>query len=207
MLFAAPFRVPLAAAAAVSALLLVPHDGSAQTAASPVRHHDSNVNGIVAGAALGTIGGILAASVVDGRCGHELCNNPTIQTYALGVGIGAGAGIGLGWLIDSLHDPKAPAVAQARVDDPVGNGIAWGALAGAGVAAGLVGIAYAQCNDTCDAPARLPMYAGGMAIGAGSGAGVGWLIDKLHKGKAPAPVAVAIRADRQERAVRVSWQF
>jgi hypothetical protein len=41
------------------------------------------------------------------------------------------------------------------------------------------------------------------------GAGAGWLIDRLHKGKRPAavPVAVAIRADRQERAVRLQWRF
>ena len=50
------------------------------------------------------------------------------------------------------------------------------------------------------------MYAG---LGAGAGAGAGWLVDKLHKGKRPAaiPVAVAIRADRQERAVRLQWRF
>jgi hypothetical protein len=50
------------------------------------------------------------------------------------------------------------------------------------------------------------MYAG---LGAGIGAGTGWLIDKLHKGKRPAaaPVAVNVRADRQEKAIRVQWRF
>ena len=50
------------------------------------------------------------------------------------------------------------------------------------------------------------MFAG---FGAGIGAGAGWVIDKLHKGKRPAavPVAFAIRADRQERAVRLQWRF
>ena len=131
MRFAAPLRVLLTAAAVAGVLLLAPLVALAQAAPPPpVRVDDSTLNGIVAGAALGTIGGFLAANVADARCGHELCNNPTVQTYALGIGIGAGTGIG-----------------------------------------------------------------------------IGWLIDKLHKGKAPAPVAVAIRADRQERAVRVSWQF
>jgi hypothetical protein len=43
----------------------------------------------------------------------------------------------------------------------------------------------------------------------GIGAGTGWLIDKLHKGKRPAalPVAVDIRANPRERAVRLQWRF
>jgi hypothetical protein len=108
MRFAAPFRVPLVAAA-LSAVMLAPHPASAQPAPRPARVDDSTLNGIVAGAALGTIGGYLAANVADARCGHELCNNPTVQTYALGVGAGAGAGIGIGWLIDKLHKGKGPA--------------------------------------------------------------------------------------------------
>jgi hypothetical protein len=114
MLFAAPFRVPLAAAAALFVVLLAPERASAQPAPRPDRVDDSTLNGIVAGAALGTIGGFVAANVADARCGHELCNNPTIQTYALGIGVGAGAGIGIGWLIDKLHKGKAPLVVQAH---------------------------------------------------------------------------------------------
>jgi hypothetical protein len=73
----------------------------------------------------------------------------------------------------------------------------------------LTGALYAQCHDLCDAPDDLPTYAMYAGLGAGAGAGVGWLIDKLHKGKRPAavPVALAIRADRQERAVRLQWRF
>ena len=114
MLFAAPFRVPLAAWAALFVVLLAPARASAQPAPPPARVDDSTLNGIVAGAALGTIGGVVAASVADARCGHDLCNNPTIQTYALGIGVGAGAGIGIGWLIDKLHKGKAPVVVQAH---------------------------------------------------------------------------------------------
>ncbi len=108
----------------------------------------------------------------------------------------------------------APATAQSsqpaatiRYDDPVGNGIAIGAALGAigGVVA--TGALYAHCHGLCDTPDEWPIYAMYGAAGAGAGAGVGWLIDKLHKGKKPAPFALAIRADRQERAVRVQWRL
>jgi hypothetical protein len=99
--------------------------------------------------------------------------------------------------------------ATERYDDPVGNGIAIGAALGAIGGVVLTGALYAQCHDLCDAPDDLPTYAMYAGLGAGAGAGVGWLIDKLHKGKRPAavPVALAIRADRQERAVRLQWRF
>jgi hypothetical protein len=52
------------------------------------------------------------------------------------------------------------------------------------------------------------MFAAGMGLGAGSGAALGWLIDRLHKRPAPRAVpALSIRADRQARAVRVAWTF
>jgi hypothetical protein len=69
--------------------------------------------------------------------------------------------------------------------------------------AGVLTVGYANCDAGCEAPAEGPMFAWGMGVGAGGGAAVGWLIDKLHKGKGPAPVAVAIRTDPQERSVRV----
>jgi hypothetical protein len=233
MLFAAPFRVPLAGAAALSVVLLAPARASAQSAPQPARIDDSTLNGIIAGAALGTIGGYLAANVADARCGHDLCNNPTSQTYALGIGVGAGAGIGIGWLIDKLHKGKPPVVVEAPAShearavtvawaqaapplepapsspshDPSWDGAVKGALIGAGAMAGLLAINYARCDAGCEAPAEGPMFAWGLSVGAGSGAAAGWLIDKLHKGKAPVPVAVAIRADKEERGVRVSWKF
>jgi hypothetical protein len=111
----------------------------------------------------------------------------------------------------------APAVAQSanpkppveRYDDPVGNGIAIGAALGAITGVVITGALYAQCSDLCDAPAEAPTYAMYAGLSAGAGAGVGWLVDKLHKGKRPAvvPVAVNIRADRQERAVHLQWRF
>ena len=111
----------------------------------------------------------------------------------------------------------APAAAQSanpqppveRYDDPVGNGIAIGAALGAITGVVITGALYAHCNDLCDAPAEAPTYAMYAGLSAGAGAGVGWLVDKLHKGKRPraVPVAVNIRADRQERAVHLQWRF
>lgn len=111
----------------------------------------------------------------------------------------------------------APAAAQSinpsppveRYDDPVGNGIAIGAALGAITGVVITGALYAHCNDLCDAPAEAPTYAMYAGLSAGAGAGVGWLVDKLHKGKRPraVPVAVNIRADRQERAVQLQWRF
>jgi hypothetical protein len=102
-----------------------------------------------------------------------------------------------------------PPPANERYDDPVGNGVAIGAALGAIGGVLVTGALYAQCNDSCDAPAEAPTYAMYAGLGAGIGAGTGWVIDKLHKGKRPAaiPVAVAIRADRLERAVRLQWRF
>jgi hypothetical protein len=103
-------------------------------------------------------------------------------------------------------DPKPPV---ERYDDPVGNGIAIGAALGAITGVVITGALYAQCNDLCDAPAELPTYAMYAGLSAGAGAGVGWLVDKLHKGKRPVviPVAVNVRADRQEKAIRLQWRF
>jgi hypothetical protein len=105
--------------------------------------------------------------------------------------------------------PPGPKPPVERYDDPVGNGIAIGAALGAIGGVVIAGAMYAQCDDLCDAPAELPTYAMFAGFTAGIGAGTGWLIDKLHKGKRPAvvPVGIAFRADRRERAVAVHWRF
>lgn len=103
--------------------------------------------------------------------------------------------------------PAQPAT--ERYDDPVGNGIAIGAALGALSGVVVTGALYAQCDELCDAPAEAPTYAMFAGFAAGIGAGAGWVIDKLHKGRRPAaiPAAIAIRSDRQERAVRLEWRF
>ena len=68
---------------------------------------DSTVNGLVAGTALGTMGGLFAGMGAVDRCGGDLCNRPPLHTYLLYGGVGAGSGAFTGWLIDKLH--KAPA--------------------------------------------------------------------------------------------------
>jgi hypothetical protein len=71
------------------------------------------------------------------------------------------------------------------------------------------GALFAGCHSLCDTPDDLPTYAMYAGVGAAAGAGVGFLVDRLHKGKrrAAMPVGMAIRADRQERAVRLQWRF
>src|SRR5687767_2345768 len=57
--------------------------------------------------------------------------------------------------------------------DSVANGIAAGALVGAGAGLALMAAMYAQCDGSCDAPEPGPMYLGAAAFGAGAGALVG----------------------------------
>jgi len=104
---------------------------------------------------------------------------------------------------------SSPSGLTERYDDPVGNGIAIGVGLGAIAGVVLTGALYAECRNLCDAPDELPTYAMYAGLGAGAGAGVGWLVDKLHKGQRPraTPVAVNVRADRQEKAVRLQWRF
>jgi hypothetical protein len=111
--------------------------------------------------------------------------------------------------VPAAAQPPAPRDAAERYDDPVGNGIAIGAALGAIGGVVMTGALYAHCRNLCDAPAEAPTYAMYAGLGAGIGAGAGWLVDRLHKGRRPAaiPVAVAVRADRQERAVRLQWRF
>lgn len=102
---------------------------------------------------------------------------------------------------------NAPRVLQApppRVSDPVGDGVIIGALVGAGVAAVWMTIAYANCDDSCDAPARGPMYLAAMSMSAGVGAVAGWVVDRLHKGKGPV-VAPIVTTDR--KGVALSMRF
>ena len=90
--------------------------------------------------------------------------------------------------------------------DPLSNGIGIGAALGAGVGLGLVGWAYAQCDDTCDAPEPGGMYALGAGMGAAIGAAVGLVIDAARK-ETNQRVLVAAAATPQRAAVhvRVRW--
>lgn len=137
------------------------------------------------------------------RCLSSRCLHHGVPAAALSLAL-----IGLA-AVPAAAQSTNPKPAVERYDDPVGNGIAIGAALGAIGGVLVTGALYAQCDSLCDAPAELPTYAMYAGLGAGAGAGVGWLMDKLHKGKRPAavPVALSIRADRKERAVRLQWRF
>ena len=97
---------------------------------------------------------------------------------------------------DERHSPEVGSVAQPvfeigpelRLQSPsppkadrVGDGIAIGALIGAGTGLALMGWAYAQCEGSCDAPEPMPMYLAAGGFGAAVGGVVGWLIDATRK--------------------------
>jgi hypothetical protein len=149
-------------------------------------------------------------------------------TYGMVAAAGAGVGAGIGWMVDRLMVRPAtrrvaasdglrvlpvawqPDDAQRRSQrwrDPSWDGAVKGALVGAGAMTGLLAVSYARCDAGCEAPAMGPTFAWGLGVGAGGGAGVGWVIDRLHRAEGPPPVAVALRADRDVRAVHVRWQF
>ena len=89
--------------------------------------------------------------------------------------------------------------------DPVGNGIAAGALLGAGAGLAVMAAMYAQCDGTCDAPEPAPMYVGAAAFGAGAGALVGWLVDAARKSDSRVRVTPVVTPRRQ--AVRFAVRF
>ena len=99
------------------------------------------------------------------------------------------------------------AVAQAPDrNDSVSNGIAIGAVIGAATGLALMGWAYAQCDDTCDAPEPMPMYLAAGGFGAAVGSVVGWLIDASRK-NTNRRVAVDGFAVPKRAAVRVRVTF
>ena len=98
-----------------------------------------------------------------------------------------------------------------RYSDPVRNGV----LIGAGVGAGFAAIAYALTCPECDAE-DAGWIALGIGIYAGGGAGLGALVDVLHKGtrtvyERPATagpsIVVAPVLDRTRRGLAASLRF
>jgi hypothetical protein len=104
---------------------------------------------------------------------------------------------------------KADVVSLERrgVDDPVGNGIAIGAVAGAGAGLAIVSAMYAACGDGCDAPARGPTYLTAVGFGAGIGAAIGWIADRAHKGKEVVFPAVAPIVTRERKGLVFTVRF
>lgn len=106
-----------------------------------------------------------------------------------------------------LEKSEVLRIERHGVNDPVSDGIVIGALTGAGACAAMVAAAYASCGRGCEAPAPGPLFAGAMSMGAGAGALTGWIIDRIHKGKAVVfPVVVpVVTGDR--KAITFSVRF
>jgi outer membrane lipoprotein SlyB len=125
----------------------------------------------------------------------------------------AAAGLGLVLVIWApVHaqaqpaNPPAIPLAPVYIDDSTLDGAVIGALAGVGTGILVIGTRYAYCSEGCSGSSE-PSWAVGAVAGGGIGAAVGWLIDKVRRDPAPSPVGVTIRADNQERAVRIQWRF
>jgi hypothetical protein len=72
------------------------------------------------------------------------------------------------------------AVQKNRRRDPVGNGIAIGALAGALGGAGLTAIMATQCDGPCDDPSLSTVLVSTVAVGACVGTLIGFMIDRAR---------------------------
>lgn len=102
------------------------------------------------------------------------------------------------------HEP--PTKNSQPKADPLSDGIGIGAAVGAGVSLGLVGWAYAQCDDTCDAPEPGGMYALGAGMGAAIGAAVGLVIDAARKNtNQRVSIAGSVAPARSQVRVTVRW--
>ena len=90
--------------------------------------------------------------------------------------------------------------------DPLSNGIAIGAAIGAATGLGLMAWAYAQCDESCDAPEPLPMYLMAGGVSAAAGAVVGLFIDKARKNtNQRVSVGGSIARARSHVRVTVAW--
>jgi hypothetical protein len=170
-------------------------------AAQSARHHDSPWNGVATGAAIGTLAGVAGAGALFKDC-RDLCDVPEDwHVYAMYGAAGAGGGAAVGWLVDTLRTDQP----RSRVDSSW-DGFAKGALIGAGTMTAFIAFNYSKCGEGCEAPAEGSMYLWGLAVGAGGGGAIGWVVDRLHVPREAVP-AVAFRADREAKAVRLQWRF
>jgi hypothetical protein len=206
----------------VPAFLLAGLLAASPASAQSDRYDDPPWNGLATGAALGAITGVVGAGAVYGDCRY--CNVPdTWHVYAMYGAAGAGGGAAVGWLVDKMHKGRRPPTSRLNARlipasltseapivrshvDSSWDGFAKGALIGAGTMTAFIAFNYAQCDAGCEAPAPGSMYLWGLAVGAGGGGAIGWVVDRLHVPREAVPT-VAIRADREARAVRLQWRF
>jgi hypothetical protein len=101
--------------------------------------------------------------------------------------------------------PPAHPPEPALVDDSLVNGGLIGLGVGFGVGFVTAGFLTLSCDVRNCTPLSGPEFTAVTAAGAGIGLLTGLLINKARRD--PPPVAVAIRADRQVRAVRIDWRL
>jgi hypothetical protein len=106
-----------------------------------------------------------------------------------------------------MNRSQVARIERRGVDDSVGNGIAIGALIGAGTGLTVAWGMFAACGDGCEAPDPGPTYAAAIGFAAGIGAAAGWVIDKAHKGKAVVFPVVAPIVSREAKGVAVVVRF
>ena len=100
----------------------------------------------------------------------------------------------------------SPAAVPQPKPDSLGNGVAIGALIGGATGLGLMGWAYNQCDDTCDAPEPAPMYLMAGGVGAAVGGVVGLIIDKMKKStNQRVSVDGSVAPKRSQVRVTVRW--
>jgi hypothetical protein len=107
---------------------------------------------------------------------------------------------------------SATAIAQGggATSQPKGDsnadGIAAGALIGAGAMFLTTVILFARCDEGCEAPEPGPFYLWSAGVGAGAGALTGWLIDRAHRsGNRQVRIVPVVTPRRQ--AVRIAVKF
>jgi hypothetical protein len=111
--------------------------------------------------------GIAAAILVVLAVANASAQPPALQTPRLSAVVTA----------PSFQPGAAPPA------DPVWDGIALGAVIGAGACLGTAAILFARCDEGCEAPEPGPVYAFSAAFGGATGAFVGWLLDRANKPK------------------------
>jgi hypothetical protein len=100
---------------------------------------------------------------------------------------------------------SAGTLAQPKADSTA-NGVGIGALIGGATGLALMGWAYAQCDDTCDAPEPAPMYLMAGGVGAAVGGVVGLFIDRAKKStNERVSVAGLVTPRRSQVRVTVRW--
>jgi hypothetical protein len=118
---------------------------------------------------------------------------------------------------ETVEKSRVVRMLRRGFDDPVGNGVALGALTGGGAALALVAIERRRCGPTCNEPPNVAALTVTVtALYAGAGALVGWIVDRSHKGTdvlfpvAPAPrssISVSPVLWSGSRGVRLTIRF